>query len=384
MAPRAAPVQLFLRLSDDPDCPLETKPSAPRTGLLALAAAALLIGPPLYWASSADANLPLATLVSKQGAGSAGSADDGPTGGDDPDGTTAPGMTTSTDGRQGGTSRAGTSAPGVTTAPGETSEGGMQTTGACPPARADDPTTVGQDTSTAAGQETSTGGHATNTTAGETASATEFQETATVVGEQCPPPLQPPEIAPPPEQKPPEQQPPEQQPPEQQPPAQQPPEQQPPDQQPPVQQQPPGQPPAGQPPAAAPPPGAAPPPAAVPPAVLPSRVEAPIARLRAPAGCPPQVFTARVTGRSIRRVVFTVDGRRLKTLTRPDAVGVWKVRINTRNYSVGKHRLVARVTFGGVAARKASLRQGRQRVVKALTVTFSKCARKASRPKFTG
>lgn len=362
VTPRAVPVHIFLGLSDDPDCPLVSKPSASRTGLLALAAAALLVGPPLYWASTADANPLLATLVSKQGPDSNGVADDGPSGSDDPDGTTAPGMTTSTDGLQGGTSRPGTSAPGVTTAPGETSDGGMQTTGGCPPGRADDQTTLGEDTSTGAGQATSTGNHATNTTQGETGSATEFEETGTVVGEACPPA---PEVQPRPEQPPGEQQPP-----------------QPPGQQPPGQQAPGQQPPGQQPPAAGPP--GAPPPAVVAPAVLPSRAQAPVARLRVPAGCPPQVFSARVTGRSITRVVFTVDGRRLKTLTRPDANGVWKVRINTRRYSTGRHRLVARVTFGGSAARRASVRQGRDRVVKALTVTFSKCARKAQRPNFTG
>jgi hypothetical protein len=364
-APRAGPAHLYLALSEDPDSPLEPKASVARTGLLAVAAVALLSVPPLFWVSSADAanlNLPLATLISKDGAPGGSGPDDGPSG-DDPDGTTAPGMTTSTDGRQGGTSRAGTSAPGVTTAPGETSEGGQQTTGGCPPgaANAGNPTTVGQDTSTAPGQETSNGGHGTATTAGETASVSDVEETGTVVGEACPapppPPLQPPEITPP----------------EEQPPAQQPPAQ---------------QPPGVTPPGAAPPtpPGAAPPPAQQQPqqGVLPARAVNPIATLRGASGCPTQVFFARVTGRAISRVTFTVDGRRVATLTRPDARGVWKMRVNPDRYSVGRHRIVARVTFAGSAARAMSVRQANERVVKVLTITFSRCARKASRPKFTG
>jgi hypothetical protein len=285
-------------------------------------------------------------------------------------------MTTSTDGRQGGTSSPGTSAPGVTTAPGETSEGGQQTTGGCPPGAANggNPTTVGQDTSTAPGEETSNGGHGTATTAGETASVSDVEETGTVAGEPCPvpPPLQPPVITPPPEQ------PPGQQPPGQQPPGQQPPGQQPPGQQPPGQQPPPG---AGPPT----PPGAAVPPAQQPQqAVLPARAVNPTATLRGASGCPTQVFFARVTGRAISRVTFTVDGRRVATLSRPDSRGVWKMRVNPDRYSVGRHRIVARVTFGGSAAKAMSLRQANERVVKVLTITFSRCARKASRPKFTG
>jgi hypothetical protein len=363
-APRAGPAHIYLSLSEDPDNPVETRPSAARTAILALAATALISAPALFWASTADAsNPPVATTISKQGApGGDGTADDGPTG-DDPDGTTAPGMTTTTDGRQGGTSAPGTSAPGVTTAPGETSEGGQQTTGGCPPdaANGGNHTTAGQDTSTAPGQETSNGGHGTNTTAGETASATDHEETGTAVGEQCPPPpLQPPEITPP-EQQPPEQQPPEQQPPAQQPPAQQPPAVTPPQGQPQAQ-----------------------PPPAPPPSVLPARSVSPSARLVSPAGCPPQVFYARVTGRAISRVSFTIDGRRVKTLNRPDSNGVWKLRVVTRRYSVGRHRLVARVTFTGATARSISLRQAGERTVKALTVTFARCARKAQRPKFAG
>lgn len=326
------PHSIYLLLADDPDRPLETKPSASRTCLLAAAAAALMAGAPLYWASSADgAAAPVATLASKDASSGDDTPDDcGP--GDDPDGTTAPGMTTSTDGRQGGTSTAGTSAPGVTTAPGATSEGGDQTTG-------QRDTTLGPNTSTGPGEDTSTGGHATNTTAGETDLTRGVQETETAAP--CPPeaPPEQPAVTPPPGDNPP----------------------------PPT--------------AVAPPPGVTPgsQPAIV---VLPAQTVRPSARLLAPAGCPPQSFFARVRGRGIARVRFSVDGRRLATVYRPDRAGVWKVRVNTRYMSTGKHRLVARVTFD--TSKAAAFRQVEGPAAKTMSITFTKCARRAQAPAFTG
>lgn len=349
---------MYMLLSEDPDRPLETRPSVRRTALLAVAASALLVGPPLYFASSAEAANPIVATTPKHGGTAADAGDDGPSG-DDPDGTTAPGQTTSTVGG-GGTSGPGTSAPGVTTAPGETSEGGQQTTGGCPPAaapsggskdavkasaanngRQGDDTTVGQDTSTAPGEETSDGGHGTNTTAGETQSATGFEETQTQVGEECPNPLEPPQINPPAPQ---------------------------------------------QPPAVNPAPQAAPPAPAAPERVnvLPTRVVSPAARLRAATGCPPSSFFARVSGRAIASVTFSLDGRRLGRVTRADANGLWKQRIRTRNLSKGKHRIVARVVFTGTTAARVSARQAGRPVSRTLSVTFVKCARAAQRPTFTG
>lgn len=325
--PGAGPAQIFLLVSDDPDRPLETKPSVPRTCLLALATFALMAGAPLYWASSADgAAAPVATLASKDASSGDDTPDDcGP--GDDPDGTTAPGMTTSTDGRQGGTSSAGTSAPGVTTAPGATSEGGDQTTG-------QRDTTLGQNTSTGNGQDTSTGGHATNTTAGETNLTRGVQETVTVG---CP--VTPPEVAPPPADTPPN--------------------------------------------AVAPQPAAGVTPGSQPAiAVLPARVVRPSARLSAPAGCPPSAFFARVRGRGIQSVRFTLDGRRLATVYRPDVAGAWKARVNTRSLSTGKHRIVARVAFD--TSKAAAFQQVEGPTAKTMAITFVKCARRASAPAFTG
>jgi hypothetical protein len=278
-----APAGMYLLLSEDLDAPLESRRSLRRTSVLMFATAALFAATPLYWASSASADgatAPVGTLQSKDPADPGGAApDDGPTG-DDKDGTTAPGQTTSTNGN-GGTSTAGTSAPGETTAPGETSEGGPDTT------------------------------------------------------KQPPPPPPPPEQPPPP-------------PPEQQ---------------------------------VTPPP---PPPPPAPPEqrVAPAQVESPTARFRAQSGCPPQAFFARVTGRRIARVTFTLDGRRYATVTRPDANGVWKVRVDPKK--LGKHRLVATATFTTASTRAQAGQSQARPARKVMAVTFTVCARKASRPTFAG
>jgi hypothetical protein len=89
-----------------------------------------------------------------------------------------------------------------------------------------------------------------------------------------------------------------------------------------------------------------------------------------------------VTGRQIARVTFTLDGKRYATVTRADGRGVWKVRVDPRRLSAGKHRLVATASFTSSA--RASLRQAGRPAAKVMSVTFTVCARKASRPTFAG
>jgi hypothetical protein len=113
-------------------------------------------------------------------------------------------------------------------------------------------------------------------------------------------------------------------------------------------------------------------------------VESPTARLRAASGCPPQAFFARVTGRQIARVTFTLDGRRYATVTRPDASGVWKVRVDPRRLGAGKHRLVATATFTSASTRAQAGQTTARAARKVMSVTFTVCARKAQRPKFAG
>ena len=112
------------------------------------------------------------------------------------------------------------------------------------------------------------------------------------------------------------------------------------------------------------------------------QVQNPTARFRAGSGCPPQAFYARVTGRQIARVSFTLDGRAYRTVTRPDSNGVFKVKVDPRKLRKGKHRMVATATF--TAASTASTRQAGRPSSRVMSVTFTVCARAAQRPTFTG
>jgi hypothetical protein len=122
-----------------------------------------------------------------------------------------------------------------------------------------------------------------------------------------------------------------------------------------------------------PPPGPAPTPAA---AVEAARAVAPgRAAIAGARTCPVRAFSVRVTGRSIRRVTFSVDGRRVGTVTRADRLGRWQMRIDPRRLRAGSHRIVARVQFASGAGPARTLR-----------TSFRICARPAAQtaPSFTG
>jgi hypothetical protein len=107
------------------------------------------------------------------------------------------------------------------------------------------------------------------------------------------------------------------------------------------------------------------------------------ARIAGSHGCVPRPFFARVSGTRISRVTFTLDGRRVATVRRPDSHGNWKVRVNPGALSLGVHRIVAQVDFRN--ASQASRRTANAAASKTLLrLTFQRCARKASGPKFTG
>jgi len=123
------------------------------------------------------------------------------------------------------------------------------------------------------------------------------------------------------------------------------------------------------------PPGPGPSPTAVA-AVQAARAVAPgRARIAGARTCPVRAFSVRVTGRSIRRVTFSVDGRRVGTVTRADRLGRWQMRIDPRRLRAGTHRVVASVQFVNGAGRARNLR-----------TSFRICARPAARtaPSFTG
>jgi len=106
--------------------------------------------------------------------------------------------------------------------------------------------------------------------------------------------------------------------------------------------------------------------------VLPEAVASGRAALRGPSGCVKQAFKARVTGRSIARVTFSVDGKKVKTLTAKQST--YSLTIRPARYGFGRHKIVAKVEFtaaSGTAARK-------------LPLTFRRCAQGAVAPRFTG
>jgi hypothetical protein len=122
--------------------------------------------------------------------------------------------------------------------------------------------------------------------------------------------------------------------------------------------------------------------AVVPPAVVPTppiRIDVPVAGrptgvaglVGAPAAgsCSRRPFTLRVRGRGIATVAFTVGGR-------PLAGSGASVRVDPARFSIGAHRLLARVTFTAASRTPA----------RTLATTFRRCAaaEPAASPRFTG
>jgi hypothetical protein len=139
---------------------------------------------------------------------------------------------------------------------------------------------------------------------------------------------------------------------------------------------PPAPPPAGAPAAdtttPAPAPVAAPPPRQQ---VSPARVVAGTAKLSGPTGCPTtNAVAATVTGKRIVKVTFYVDGRKVKTVNKPNAKGRWSLALNMRSIAYGTHRVRARVQFA-----KSSGTQP-----KTLRLSFNRCHAAGARPQFTG
>jgi hypothetical protein len=104
------------------------------------------------------------------------------------------------------------------------------------------------------------------------------------------------------------------------------------------------------------------------------------ARLAAPGGCRRRPFRARVSGSAIDRVTFSLDGRRLRSVSQAAAGGAFSARIDPRRLRSGRHRIAARVEFVTGAARAPLT----------LRSSFRRCrAHRAARPdrggaRFTG
>jgi hypothetical protein len=83
-------------------------------------------------------------------------------------------------------------------------------------------------------------------------------------------------------------------------------------------------------------------------------------------GCQSRPFSVIVRGRQIARVVFTVDGKAVRTLTKPSDGRRYRLRVDPRTMRSGVHRVLARVTFRPQSGTRA----------RSLRVIFSRCARR--------
>jgi hypothetical protein len=105
--------------------------------------------------------------------------------------------------------------------------------------------------------------------------------------------------------------------------------------------------------------------------VLGERIGAVRARLLAPNGCAARSFNARVRGSGIASVVFTVDGKRVKTVKKGS---MFVARVNPAKLKIGVHRIVATVKFDPARHQKA----------RTLRSSFQRCASRFLAPRFTG
>lgn len=108
--------------------------------------------------------------------------------------------------------------------------------------------------------------------------------------------------------------------------------------------------------------------------VLGERITPGRAQLLAPSGCVARAFHARIRGVRVAKVVFYLDGHKIKTLKRKNFRGTYAVRINPTHMRVGVHRLLVKVTFKRGSGTKA----------KTFRLAFQRCPRALRAPRFTG
>ena len=110
-------------------------------------------------------------------------------------------------------------------------------------------------------------------------------------------------------------------------------------------------------------------------AVSPARVSPGSAKMVGPRSCPRNnTVAATVTGKKIVKVTFYVDGKKVKTLTKPNKGTRWVLPLNVKRLAYGAHRVRATVQFSKASHTKA----------KSLRFSFSRCHGAAAQPKFTG
>jgi surface antigen len=118
------------------------------------------------------------------------------------------------------------------------------------------------------------------------------------------------------------------------------------------------------------------PPSPPPPAlVLPvSEVRSGTAKAVGPTGCVTTNFNVQVYGRQIHKVVFYLDGKKIKTLTRPNMGTRFALPVRPNSLRRGTHRVLAVSYFTKASGTKS----------RTLRVVFQRCGRAAAAPRFTG
>jgi hypothetical protein len=81
-----------------------------------------------------------------------------------------------------------------------------------------------------------------------------------------------------------------------------------------------------------------------------------------------------VSGKRIVKVTFYLDGKKVKTLTKPNKGSGWVLPLNVRRLAYGSHRVQAKVQFAKASGTKA----------KTMRLSFSRCGAAAAQPQFTG
>jgi uncharacterized repeat protein (TIGR01451 family) len=97
------------------------------------------------------------------------------------------------------------------------------------------------------------------------------------------------------------------------------------------------------------------------------------AKLIGPVSCAARAFKTRIKGTNIASVKFYIDGKRVKTLKKPNSGKDFTLPVSPSRYGKGVHHLKAVITF--VAGAKTKPRT--------LQLTFQQCPRKVA-PAFTG
>ena len=110
-------------------------------------------------------------------------------------------------------------------------------------------------------------------------------------------------------------------------------------------------------------------------AVLPASAVSGRARLTGSVGCvASRSATARVTGAHIKTVTFTVNGHKVKTLTRANSGGGYQLTLATRSLSYGPQKVRAVVVFASNAVPRT----------RTLNLQFSRCRARVVTPTFAG